>query len=460
MQAILAMLKLPFTLVGRALGWLTAASAARQLAAVVALFEVLIVVLAAVVVWIEGERAILQAWWTPGKGIALIGLLLFIPWLAYRAARLWFERQGGRWPDIAAGWDAARAEMARQQIVLHEAPVFLVLGTDGGDVERGLFGDTRAPLLVTQSPAGSGPLHVFANHDAVFICLSGAGQAAVMARRLATSDAAGTAAVGPLPLQERRQATDRLEFFCDLLVTARRPLAPINGLLVVATLPVSRLAEAESDAFGQVVGDDLTVVVRNLGVRAPVTFVSATLQDDPAVGELLARLAPADRAAAAGVAFPPGLAATPSHLLDLAANAAGPLVDRLVTLVLEPRRMNDQPANRDLVGMLCRLGLIVNQQLARVLSQAFSPELRGADPRASTPLLAGVAVVAASSNPDRRAFVRGLIDRVVSLQGELEWTPESLLADVWASRVARVLGVLTVALATAVAALLWWKLSR
>ena len=460
MQAILAFLKLPLTILGRGFRWFTSASAAMQLAAVVALFELLIVLLAAVVVWIEGERAILQAWWTPGKGFVLLGLLLFIPWLAYRAARLWFERQGGRWPDIAAAWDAARAEMVRQQIQLHDVPVFLVLGTDGGDVERGLFADTRVPLLVTQSPAGSGPLHVFANNDGVFLCLSGAGQAAAVSRRMAIPDAGGAGTIAPLPLQERRQATDRLEFFCDLLVTARRPLAPINGIMVIATLPVSRLAEPESIAFGQAVGDDLTVLVRSLGVRAPVTFVAATLQDDPAIGELLSRLTPGDRASAAGVAFPTGLPPTATHLLDLAANVAGPLVDRLVTIVLDPRKMNDQPANRDLVGMLCRQGLIVNQQMARLMTHAFGVEIRGGDPRTSVPLLAGVAVAAASSNPERRAFVRGLIDRVVSLQGELEWTPESLLADVWARRVARVLGVVALTMAALIAGLLWWKLSR
>ncbi|MBM4057711.1 MAG: hypothetical protein FJ275_05675, partial [Planctomycetes bacterium] len=64
MQAILAFLKLPLTILERGFRWFTSASAAMQLAAVVALFELLIVLLAAVVVWIEGERAILQAWWT------------------------------------------------------------------------------------------------------------------------------------------------------------------------------------------------------------------------------------------------------------------------------------------------------------------------------------------------------------------------------------------------------------
>jgi hypothetical protein len=76
------------------------------------------------------------------------------------------------------------------------------------------------------------------------------------------------------------------------------------------------------------------------------------------------------------------------------------------------------------------------------------------------PLLAGVAVAAVSLDPDRRAFVRGLIDRVVSLQGELEWTPDSIAADERAKKVARLLAVAAGVLVTASVMIAWWKVSR
>ena len=459
MQLILAILTLPFTALARAGRWFTTAPAAVQVAAIVAIFQLLIVILAVAVVWTEGDRAILQAWWSPGKGLSLLALLLLVPWLVHRAARLWFEHQGERWPDVAAAWNAAREQLARQQVSLTQTPVFVVLGSDGGSLERGLFAETTLPLLVRQAPEGDGPLHVHANHDAIFVCLSGCGQAALGTPRTEAGLAEAAATVAN-PMEERHRATDRLAFACDLLRDARRPLAPVNGVLVVTTLPLDRPADSEAIAFGQAVGEDLATLVRLLGVRPPVTFVAASLQDDPAIKDLLARLSPADRAAAAGAAFPTGLTPTPSQLGDLAANVAGSLMDRLVTLLLDPRRIGDQPANRHLLGMLGRLGLIVNRQMALVLTHAFAPGVHGGAGRDGTPLLAGVAVAAVTPSADKRAFVRGLIERVIALQGELAWTARSLAVDAGARRWARAIGVATLAMVVAAATILWWKATR
>ena len=41
-------------------------------------------------------------------------------------------------------------ELGRQQISLTDSPLFLVLGSDGGELERALLAESSAPLLVQQ----------------------------------------------------------------------------------------------------------------------------------------------------------------------------------------------------------------------------------------------------------------------------------------------------------------------
>jgi hypothetical protein len=221
--------------------------------------------------------------------------------LVYRAARLWLEHQGGRWPDIAAAWSVAVDELGRQQISLTESPLFLVLGSDGGELERALLAEPPTPLVVEQSPAGSGPLHIFASRDAIFVCLSGAGQTAVAAAAVrsaladgpqswnpppsgadpetvvdltgagqesgamaANGHAAGRTSAPPRTGKERRAAADRLEYACDQLRQARLPLASINGVVVLLPLQVNSDANADAISLGQAVGEDLTTITRVL----------------------------------------------------------------------------------------------------------------------------------------------------------------------------------------------------
>jgi len=499
MQSLLTILLLPFTATAAAVRWFGRASVAARIAWIVALFQFVVVVLAVSVVLGAGDRAVLQSWWSPGKALALLLLVVLVPFLVYQAARLWLEHQGGRWPDIAAAWSAAGDELGRQQISLTDSPLFLVLGSDGGELERALLTESSAPLLVQQSPAGGGPLHVFASRDAIFVCFSGAGQTAVTAASIRTTladgdgpssgplagidpetvsdhDAAGlesgavavdarrTARSSPhsRSAKERREAADRLEFACDQLRQARVPLASINGVLVMLPLQVHSPAEADAVRLGQAVGEDLATVTRVLGVRAPVTFVAGVLQDDPAIDDLLPRLDAGKRADACGQPFPLGLPPTAEHLHALAFNAAGSLNDRLAELLLDPRRIAQQPANRHLLAMVGRLRLHVSTQIARVLQQAFSSDLHGGTDgrRGVLPLLAGCYVASISGDAGRRAFGRGLLDRIVQLQGELDWTDESLRAEAWAARTSRLLFGAAIAMVAALVAIAWWRLSR
>jgi hypothetical protein len=362
-----------------------------------------------------------------------------------------------------------------------------------------VFAETSTPLVVEQSPAGGGPLHIFASRDAIFVCFSGAGQTALAAASfraavagdvqagntapaVAGSDAVADQATGergagdfagggrlaapiklpPRSAKERREATDRLEFACDQLRQARMPLAAINGCVVLLPLQVNRAADADATSLGQAVGEDLATMTRVLGVRAPVTLLAGVLQDDPAIDDLLTRLDAGRRTAACGQPFPPGLPPTPEHLHALAINATGSLNDRLAELLLDPRRIGEQPANRHLLAMLGRMRLNIGTQIARVLEQAFSPDLHGGvdGRRGLMPLLAGCYVASISGAASRRAFVRGLLDRVVQLQGELDWTDESLRAEAWAGRMSRVLFAAAAVMVTAIVAIVWWRVSR
>jgi hypothetical protein len=498
MQSLLNILLLPFTAIAAAVRWFGRASVAAKIAWIVALFQFVVVALAASVVLGAGDRAVLQSWWSPGKAAALLLLVVLVPLLVYQAARLWLEHQGGRWPDIAAAWSAAGDELGRQQISLTDSPLFLVLGSDGGELERALLAESSAPLLVQQSPAGGGPLHVFASREAIFVCFSGAGQTAVTAAsirsaladgetwsgalaranpeavvdRVAAELQSGTVTVDARPTtrsspptrsaKERRDAADRLEFACDQLRQARVPLASINGVLVLLTLQVNSPADADAVRLGQAVGEDLATITRVLGVRAPVTLLAGVLQDDPAIDDLLPRVDAGKRAAAFGQPFPLGLPPTAEHLHALAFNTTGSLNDRLAELLLDPRRIAEQPANRHLLAMLGRMRLDVSTQIARVLQQAYSTDLHGGTDgrRGVLPLLAGCYVAAISSDTSRRAFCRGLLDRVVQLQGELDWTDESLRAEAWAGRMSRLLFGAAAVMVVAMVAIVWWRLSR
>jgi hypothetical protein len=69
-------------------------------------------------------------------------------------------------------------------------------------------------------------------------------------------------------------------------------------------------------------------------------------------------------------------------------------------------------------------------------------------------------VASISRQPNRRAFVREVLDRVVHLQGELDWTDDSLRAEAWALRMSRGLFAAVAVMVAAIGAIIWWKVSQ
>lgn len=476
MQTVLDILMLPIKGFAALVRWFASVSAAARIACIVALFQFVVVLLAVLLVLVAGERAVLQSWWSPGKIVALLLLLVVVPALVYQAARLWLEHQGGRWGDITAAWAAASAELARQQIRFDQAPLFVVLGGDGSAAERSLLADASPALVVEGAPAGGGPLHIYASREAIYLCFSGVGQTAVVAARMRatqgidaeppTGDAladTSASAAAPEPrggLQrsalDREEATDRLGLACKLLQAVRQPLAPLNGIIVITPLVIERVADADAIVLGQAIGEDLATLTLELGIRSPVTVVAAGLEQDPALPDLVSRLEPTERLEVSGTAFPPGIVPGFDLLKVAAANACGALTDRVAEMLLDPRRIDQQPALRHLLAMLCRVRLHMVEQISRVLEQAFATELHGEN----VPMLAGCYLAALGSKADRRLFTRGLLERVVNLQGELDWTNDCLSRNEWATRIARGLFAMVAAMVLAIGAIVWWKLAR
>jgi hypothetical protein len=75
-------------------------------------------------------------------------------------------------------------------------------------------------------------------------------------------------------------------------------------------------------------------------------------------------------------------------------------------------------------------------------------------------MLAGCYLAALGSKADGRLFTRGLLERVVNLQGELDWTNDCLSRNGWATRIARGLFAMVAAMVLAIVAIVWWKLAR
>ena len=449
---------------------------------------------------------------------ALFLLLLVTPPVVYMAARLWLEKDIGRWPDILEDWQEVLSELGRQGVRLTDTPLFLVVGaTDDGEEER-LLGQAAVEFSVWAVPSHrEAGLHAYGGPEAVFLCIASASHASHAARcgpraaggrsmfpahaRSAASMISDTidgrafqgaddvgaesspsgrapASVGaaagrdtiqldalgygvaarrkgePVSAIDRERLDDRLRYLCELVRQERRGLAPINGIL--ALVPWSLLGRSPEDAaaYGRALGDDLAGLVRGLGLRAPVTVLVTGLHDEPGFRGLVQRMPAAGKDARIGQRFPIG--AVPSHdqLGHVATRSCGMVEDQINGRILRQQGKFADPANADLIALVCRLRSEAAPCLSAILRRAFAPRAGRDD---TAPLFSGCYLAADGAGEGEMAFVKGVFEKVLDGQGELEWTREAAAENARAEGAARVLWIISGAVLAVVAGLLGYR---
>jgi len=466
MAWLTALLTLPVKILTAVFNWFLGLSLPARIGWSVGVLQFFLCLITLLLVLVSGGRTTFQAWWTPGKGVQLAILLLLVPIFVYYAMRLWLHEEVSRWRDIEKAWREARIELDRQQIDLRDVPLFVLLGTDGRDGERALLQMAPIRFVVAGAPPGSAPVHVYAGQEGAFICLSGIGQACTVAelvrRTRGSSPAAetGKSAVDPpdapsfgLSAVERAEASDRLTAICERIVAARLPVAPVNGIAVLVPMELDGDPGAAGDAMGTAAAADLLQLTRAFGLRAPITVGCTVPGEMPGWKELGSLLPAADRSKAAGQAFSPGVAATADDLTALALNAGGRLADVLGELLAEPRAIGRPVVNRALLQLMCRMRTAGVDAVTRFLRRAV--DFVADD---TTPLLAGCFFLIPADRGEAGFFGRGFFERLISVQGELEWTAARLERDRRYGRISAVfLGIIGV-LVVAIAAMVVWRI--
>lgn len=251
---------------------------------------------------------------------------------------------------------------------------------------------------------------------------------------------------------DREAMTQRLKYVCDLVRRERGNLAPFNGLLAVVPAGILLADGSNGQALGRALADDLTGVRDGMGLRAPVTVLVSGFEDDKGFAELIRRVPAAERQSRLGQRFPIGVAPSYEQLGTLAGRACGMAEDLVLGRILRSKTVLEESGNRHLVGLAARLRSEFSGRLSALLRRAFAaPEGESTE---TMPLLSGCYLAAAGATPDTRGFVRGVLEKLLDAQGDLEWTEAAEHADRAAGRTAAVLGILSgLVLATLAAAI-------
>jgi hypothetical protein len=255
-----------------------------------------------------------------------------------------------------------------------------------------------------------------------------------------------------LPAQESARRLEQLEYVARKLRLARRPLCGANGVLVLLPFELIRGEADEKDELARAVRADLTTLQNGLEVRVPVTALLTGLEQEPGFQELVRRVG-RDRAAAQrfGRRYDVRALPTPAEMAATSAHVCGAFEDWIYSLFREEDAMS-RPGTSRLYGLLCRVRCHLREPLADLLARGFGfdPALRPGD----LPFLfSGCYVAATGEAEDRRAFVRGVFEKLAAEQEDVEWTPASLAAERRHLRVAGALNALNAVLAASLFAM-------
>jgi hypothetical protein len=230
-----------------------------------------------------------------------------------------------------------------------------------------------------------------------------------------------------LTSDEGNHQSRRLEYVCNLLLTARRPVCGLNGVLVMASFEV---VETNSSETQKAVQTDLAILRDRLAVRCPVTLVMSEMERVEGFLELVKRVG--DDHANEG-RFGKGCSVwgdpQANRLDGVAAHAIGAFEDWIYRLLQREDSLR-RVHNELLISLLCRTRGSFADAFRAFVRNGF-----GYDPQTqpelsrSQLLFAGCYFAATGRDADGQAFIKSVFAKLIENQGELEWAPKARQED-------------------------------
>lgn len=436
------------------------------------------------------------------------------------------DKSPSEFPDIDDAWDEATTALRGIGININQAPLFLVLGRPGASSKQ-LFDAAQMIFQVRHIPRrNEAPLHVTASTEGIFVTCEGAsllGRQVEMLLENARADTNGQPAdedangempdapvfqiegapplktpAEPEPVGDTETAgapvmvladeatsqalrlrkhrvpllkqtaevdrlTARLQHLCRLIVAARQPYCPVNGILVALPLAATNSVE-EASQTGVVIQHDLSTARAILQVHCPVEVVLADMETVPGFCEMLEFFPEAkQRQFVLGQPFP--------LVPDVEKAEIPKMIDRGVRWLFEtlfpsniykllhvevPAKGEERNGvlrdNGRLYTLLVQMGER-HKRLNHILTRGLTPPDEGH-------LLFG-GVFLAATGPDaarEQAFVHGVFRQLIESQNYVTWTKDALEEEAAFRRWARMgyLVILLIIIAAVTIGYLYW----
>lgn len=267
-------------------------------------------------------------------------------------------------------------------------------------------------------------------------------------------ESSGSSAV-QLTSQDAWDREQRLRHTLGLVRRSRRNLCPINGIL---SLIPFELVESSPGAVQTAAQKDLAILREETLVRCPSTVVVTGLEKEDGFLELIRRVG---QERAVENRFGKGCEVWTSpeqnRLSAVAVHATGAFEDWIYMLFQEPDSLKHR-GNHKLFRLLGRIRGRFAENLRAVLGRGF-----GFDPQTEPGLaplqflFGGCYFAAAGGRPGQQAFMKGVLQKMLQQEGELEWVPEARRRDDWLQLAASLIALLGVAALAAIGVMIWYK---
>lgn len=278
------------------------------------------------------------------------------------------------------------------------------------------------------------------------------GQVPAEAARQNFGETRGAMRIAALDQNELDLQRRRLAYLCRLIREGRDPLCPINGALF--SIPLDWTDSSRKQDLLGAVRQDVRLMYEELRLFFPVVCLLSGVQELPGFNEFIDRVGQVEKRlkySRAGSSFPMGHAVNDQASSWLVGKGLGWFRGWIYTVFA---RDLANKTNTRLYRLLCQLD-DRRQRLVQLLKLTLG-QVEGAEPVR----FAGCYFGAFGADPQRQAFISGVLEKIMEEQDNVAWSYAALEADFRNRRLATAFYLVTAVLLVADGVLLWFIFQR